>query len=131
MRLPRNLFRPPESYTARRRSFHQSWDKVMAEHWKLALRLIYLTFAAFIGVVAVIVRIGEGDDPETLGALGWAGLMALIVAMVGSVVAAGLLMLPSDRIPMTQPWWRALWFLVLVVTVVGLALAGVDLVISP
>ena len=102
----------------------------MSEHWALAVRLIYLTFAAFIGSVAVIVRIGEGDDPGALGALGRGGLITLIVAMVGSVVATGLLMLPSDRIPMTQPWWRALWFLVIVITVVGLALVGVDLVIS-
>ena len=102
----------------------------MAEHWKLALRLIYMTFAAFVGVVAVIVRVGDGDDPAALGAVGWGGLITLIVAMVGSVVAAGLLMLPSDRIPMTMPWWRALWFLVLVIAVVGLTLVGVDLVIS-
>ena len=130
MRMPRSPFRPPESYTTHKQSFHQRWDKKMPEYWKLALRLIYLTFAAFIGVVAVIVRIGEGEEPETLGALGWGGLITLIVAMVGSVVAAGLLMLPSDRIPMTQPWWRALWFLVLVIAVVGLALVGVDLTTS-
>lgn len=130
MRSPRSPFRPPESYTTGRQRFHQSWDKVMSEHWKLALRLIYLTFAPFMGMVAVIVSFGEGDEPESLGAAGWGGLMVLIVAMVGSVVAAGLLMLPSDRIPMTPPWWRALWFLIIIITVVGLALVGVGLGIS-
>lgn len=129
--MPRNPFRPAETLSgSRRQTFYQRWNKEMAEHWKLALRLIYMTFAAFVGVVAVIVRVGDGDDPAALGAVGWGGLITLIVAMVGSVVAAGLLMLPSDRIPMTMPWWRALWFLVLVIAVVGLTLVGVDLVIS-
>ena len=97
--MPRNPFRPAETLSgSRRQTFYQRWNKEMAEHWKLALRLIYMTFAAFGGVVAVIVRVGEGDDPAALGAVGWGGLITLIVAMVGSVVAAGLLMLPSDRI---------------------------------
>ena len=100
----------------------------MSEHWTLAMRLIYTTFAAFIGSVAVIVRIGDENDPGTLGAWGRVGLITLIGTMAASVGAAGLLMLPSDRIPMTQPWWRALWFLVISVTGVGLALIGVDLV---
>lgn len=123
--------RPSETLSgSRKQTFHQRWDKKMAEHWKLALRLVYLTFAAFIGVVAVIVGIRTGDAPEPLGAVGWGGLITLMAAMAGSVVATGLIMLRSDRIPMTPEWWRALWLLVLCVTVVGLALVGVDLVVS-
>ena len=102
----------------------------MPEHWSLGLRLIYVPCTAFLASVAAFVRVGGGDDSVALGRMGWAGLILLMVSMVGGLATTGLLMLPSDKIPMTPPWWRAFWFLVVSITVAGIALVGVDLVIG-